>query len=227
MLIMSIMHPIQESLLALSKIENLAVLSLRQMAGKIGMKEEMPQKIKHHLQQLERKGFLSIDRNKGVMNCALTKPGWAKGLGEKSSALFAIPIIGTANCGPATIFAEENFQGFLRVSNRLLRRARPDHLFAIRADGSSMNAAEIDGRRLEDGDFAIVDGRAYDPKDRDAVLAIIDRKATIKRFVRDRANQQVVLMADSSFDYDPIYLHEDDDFSINGKVIAVIKKPKF
>ena len=58
------------------------------------------------------------------------------------------------------------------------------------------------------------------------VLAIIDGNATIKRFIDDRDNGQIVLKADSSFDYDPIYLHPDDDFQISGKIIAVIKKPK-
>jgi len=32
--------------------------------------------------------------------------------------------------------------------------------------------------------------------------------------------------ADSSFDYEPIYLHSNDDFSISGKIIQIIKKPK-
>jgi hypothetical protein len=34
----------------------------------------------------------------------------------------------------------------------------------------------------------------------------------------------VILKADSSYDYEPIYLHPDDDFFINGKAVAVIKK---
>src|SRR3990167_3424772 len=110
------MHLIQEKLLKLSKKENLARLSLRDMAQGIGMPEESPQKIKHHLLQLQKKGFLSIDRAKGVMEKADSKPTWAKGLLEAKSRLFSIPIIGTANCGPATIFAEQNFQGFLRIS---------------------------------------------------------------------------------------------------------------
>lgn len=50
-------------------------------------------------------------------------------------------------------------------------------------------------------------------------------KAAIKRFIDDRANGQVVLLADSFYDYEPIFLHEDDDFSISGKVVAVIKNP--
>jgi SOS-response transcriptional repressor LexA len=38
-----------------------------------------------------------------------------------------------------------------------VRRSKPTGLYAIKADGSSMNRAEIDGKRIEDGDFMIVD----------------------------------------------------------------------
>lgn len=220
------MHPIQERLLQLSKRENLAKLSLRDIARRIGLDRESPQKIKHHLQQLEKRGFLAIDRARGVMGRAASEPAWAKGLLESSARLFAIPILGTANCGPANFFAEENFQGFLRVSSRLVGRSQPKGLYAIKADGSSMNRADVNGRTIEDGDYVLVDGRAKSPRNRDIVVAIIDNKATIKRFIDDRPNGQVVLKADSSLDYEPIYLHPDDDFSISGKVVAVIKRPR-
>ena len=220
-------HPIQEKLLELSKKENLAKLSLRDMAKAIGMSKESPQKIKHHLLQLQKKGFLTIDRIKGVMDRSSSIPGWAKGLLSKAARLFSIPIVGTANCGPATIFAEQNFQGFLRVSSKLIGRSKPTGLYAIKTDGSSMNRAEIKEKRIEDGDYVIVDHKDKDVKNNDVVVTIIDNKATIKRFIDDRKqNNQIVLKADSSFDYEPIYLHPDDDFSISGKVIQVIKKPK-
>lgn len=220
------MHPIQGRILELSKKENLAKLSLREMARRIGMSSESPQKIKHHLLQLQKKGFLKIDRIKGVMNRTASVPGWATGLLDKASHLFSIPVIGTANCGPATIFAEQNFQGFLRISNKLVGRSKPVGLYAIKTDGSSMNRAEIDGRKIEDGDYVIVDSEDKNVVTGDVVLAIIDNKATIKRFIDDRKNRQVVLKADSSFDYEPIYLHPDDDFTISGKVISIIKRPR-
>src|SRR4051812_19221010 len=119
------MHPLQQQLLQLSKTENLAKLSLRQMAAAIGQPEESPQRIKHHLMQLQKKGFLQIDRSTGLMERAQNKPAWARGLLESAARLFAIPVIGTANCGPATIFAEENFEGFLRVSSKLIGRKSP------------------------------------------------------------------------------------------------------
>ena len=89
-----------------------------------------------------------------------------------------------------------------------------------------MNRAEVGGRAIEDGDYVVVDSKDKSIRTRDVVVAIIDDKATIKRFVDDRANGQLVLAADSSFDYEPIHLHPEDDFSISGKAIAVVKRAK-
>lgn len=219
------MHQIQEKLLTLSKTENLAALSLRGMAEAIGMPNESPQKIKHHLLQLQKKGFLTIDRHKQVMKKAGSEPARAKGLLDSASQLFSIPIIGTASCGPATIFAEQNFEGFLRVSSKLIGRKQPSGLYAIKAKGSSMNRAEVNGKRIEDGDYIIVNSNDTNVKTGDVVLAIIDEMATVKKLIDDRANGQIVLMAESSFDYQPIYLHVDDTFAISAKVIGVIKRP--
>lgn len=196
------------------------------MAAAIGMSKESPQKIKHHLLQLEKRGFVRIDRIKGIMDRASSTPGWAKGILEKAANLFSIPIVGSANCGPATIFAEQNFHGFLRVSNKLVGRQKPNGLYAVKADGTSMNRADIKGKNIEDGDYVIVDSEDKDVITGNVVLAIIDNKATIKRFIDDRENDQIVLKADSSYDYAPIHLHHSDDFSISGKVIGVIKNPK-
>jgi len=219
------MHVIQEALLGLSKKENLAQLSLREMARAIGMPKESPQKIKHHLLQLEKKNFLNINKAKGMMSRSVSGPAWAIGLLNKTSKLFSIPIIGTANAGPAEIFAEQNFQGFLRVSNRLVNRNKPEGLYAIRVSGFSMNLSSVNGKPIEDKDIVIVDSNDKAPSTGDVVLAIIDNKATIKKFIRDDKNEQIVLQAESSIDYEPIYIHANDDFSISGKVIGVIKKP--
>ncbi|MFZ0300881.1 MAG: S24 family peptidase [Candidatus Sulfotelmatobacter sp.] len=219
------MHIIQVKLLELSKSQNLARVSLREMARLIGLPRESPQKIKHHLLQLQKRGFLAIDRPKGLMERSSNSPAWATGLLDTGSRLFSVPIIGTANCGPATIFAEQNFQGFLRISGRLLGRSKPDGLYAIKADGTSMNRAEINGKKIEDGDYAIVDSRRIAAKNNDVVVAIFDDRATIKRFIDDRQNGQIVLRADSSFDYEPIYLHPSDDFMISGTVVDVVKRP--
>lgn len=221
--ILQLMHPIQQQLLELARTENLAKITLREMAAKIDVRDVSPQQIKHHLQQLQKKGLLAVNRSAGTTT-RQPRAAISRGLTSASTKLFSIPIVGTANCGPATLFAEQNFEGILRVSSRLIGRSRPGGLFALRADGASMNRAEISGRTIEDGDYVIVDSHDKSIRTNDVVVAIIDNKATIKRFIDDRVNGQFVLKADSSFDYEPIHLHPEDDFSINGKAIAVVKR---
>ncbi|MDO9231156.1 MAG: S24 family peptidase [bacterium] len=217
------MHSIQKTLLEFSKKHNLAQMTFREIAKGIGLPNESPQKIKHHLLQLEKKGFVKIDRVRGVMEKASMKPAWAKGILKKASRVFSIPIIGTASCGPATIFAKENFQGFLRVSGKLIDQSSPENLFAIEADGHSMNRAEIGGKKIESGDYVIIKKDESVPDNNEVVLVIVDNNGVIKRFIDDRKNGQVILKSDSTYDYEPIYLHPDDEFFINGKVVGIIK----
>ncbi|MEF3691710.1 MAG: S24 family peptidase [Candidatus Moraniibacteriota bacterium] len=217
------MHPIQQSLLEYSKEHNLAQMTFREIAKGIGLPNESPQKIKHHLFQLQKKGFVKVDRVKGVMEKTAMEPGWAKGMFEKTARVFSIPIIGTASCGPATIFAKENFTGFLRVSGKLIHQSSPTDLFAIQTDGHSMNQAEIKGKKIEDGDYVIIRKDESIPDNNEIVLVIVDNNAVIKRFIDDKKNGQVILKSDSSYNYEPIYLHPEDEFFVNGKVVGVIK----
>jgi SOS-response transcriptional repressor LexA len=217
---MYMMHATQQLLLETAKNYNLAKMTLREVALAIGMPEIAPQTVKHHLAQLEKKGFLKIDTLRGTTKRSI-KPSFKANV----SSILAIPIIGTANCGPASVFAEENFNGFLHVSARLVERVQAFGLFAIKADGSSMNRATVKGKKIEDGDYIVVDSEDKNASDNDIVLVIVDGKATVKRFIDDRAHGQIVLKADSSYDYAPMFLHPEDDFSINGKVIGIIKKP--
>jgi len=208
------MHTTQEKLLKLASDKNLGQLTLRGIGKLVG--ESYPQKIKHHLLQLQKKGLLRIDKGRSLIE-KITEGA------IKNTNLISIPILGTANCGPANTFAEENLEGYLRVSARLLKKKKG--IFAVKVDGPSMNKALINGKSIEDGDYAVIDGEAKDPKDKEVVLSIIDGMANIKRYRWDSKNKQIILMSDSTKEFPPIYIHEDDNFMINGKVVQVIKKP--
>lgn len=211
------MHAIQEKLLKLAETTNLSEMSLRQI-GRL-VEEPSAQKVKHHLLQLEKHGLLQMDRLAKVM--IKTRPGTLY-----RSSLMAVPILGTANCGPATAYAEQEAQGFLRVSGRLLTKKKD--VFAIRASGYSMNKANINGESVEDGDYVIVDPSYRAVRNGDYVLSIIDGMANIKRFFKDNANRRIILLSESSASIPPIFIHEQDldNYLVNGKVIQVIKKPK-
>jgi repressor LexA len=210
------MHKIQENILELVDKKNLGSMTLREIGELIG--EKFPQKIKHHMDQLQKKGLIKIDKKNNTVSRTSRGP-------IQNSKLLSIPIVGTANCGPATIFANENIEGYLRISKSILRKCQ--NIFAIRAQGLSMNKATVNGETIEDGDYLIVDSSQQSPADGDIVLSVIDDMANIKKYVWDEENNQIVLVSQSTKDIPPIYIHEDDSFMINGKVIQVIKKPRF
>jgi repressor LexA len=215
------LHPIQEKLLRLAQNRNISSLSLRELGGLVG--DRSPQKIKHHLGQLEKRGLLRIDRVKGTIE--RPKTGWIDGFLQDGKRLLRIPIVGAANCGPAEMLAEENVVGYLRVSNSLVKRQSNEGLFAVRADGFSMNQATVHGEHINDGDYLIIDGNDCSPHEGEVVLSVIDGAANIKRFHKDVAHNQIVLSSDSTEDFAPIYISADDDFFVNGKVIDVVKRP--
>lgn len=199
-------------------------MTLREIGALVG--ESSPQKVKHHMTQLQKKGLLKIDKAKGVVKKTMQE--WENAL-EGGSRILSIPILGAVNAGPAQIFAETNIEGFLKVSSALLNPAPRDAqtFLALKVVGPSMNRATIAGKRIEDGDYVIVDIADRNVKDGDIVLSIIDGMANIKRFRFDKENGHVVLMSESTKDFPPIFIHETDNFMINGKVVQVIKKPRF
>ena len=217
------MHKIQQQLLQVAQEKNLGRYTLREIGSFIG--ESSPQKIKHHLLQLQAKGLIKIDKVKGLIR--KTKQEWETMSGN--AKLLSIPIVGAGNAGPATIFAETNIEGFLKISSSLLAAPRKEvrRLFALKVVGHSMNRAKIKDKYIEDGDYVIVDADDRDVKNNDIVLSIIDGMANIKKFHIDRANQQVTLLSVSTKDFPPIYIHASDDFMVSGKVVQVIKTPRF
>ena len=193
-------------------------MSLREIGKLIGQANQ-PQKVKHHLLQLEKKGLLNINRSNRIV--VRTAPGLIH-----NSKLISVPILGSANCGTATIYADQNIEGYLRVSGKILSRKKD--VFAIKASGYSMNKANINGDSIEDGDYVVVDPKYRSVKNGDYVLSIVDGVANIKRFFKDTASKRIILLSESSASYSPIFIHFDDldRYLVNGKIIQVIKKPK-
>ena len=215
---LKIMHLIKEKLLKVSAKYDVGKMSLREIGKLIGQANQ-PQKIKHHLLQLEKNGLIALNRFAKIITP--TKPG-----SIRNTSLVAVPIFGSANCGPATIYAEQSAEGYLRISGRLLSRKKD--IFAIQASGYSMNKANINGESIEDGDYVVVDPSPRTLKNGDYVLAVIDNNATIKRYFRDDKNHRIMLLPESSASFSPVFIHfsEASNFLVNGRIIQVIKKPK-
>lgn len=212
------MHPIQQAILDLADKKNLKRLTLRDIGRIVTGEDQHPQAIQYHINRLLKAGLLREDKKRGVIERVSA--------GEKRMGFVSLPIVGAANCGPATIFAEESIEGYLQLSENLVPKNR-EKLFVLRAVGNSMNAADIKGKSIEDGDFVLIDGKAQTPnKFHPYVLSVIGGVANIKKFIRQK--NQIVLASESTEDFPPIYVHEDDalEFFINGLVLDVLKKPR-
>lgn len=211
------MHQTQRRLLELLDDYNLGEMSLREIGRLLG--EEHPQKVSHHLQQLEKRGLIVMNKSDSL----ITK---VKNFTPTASSLINVPIIGSANCGPAKLLAEENLTGYLKLSKSIVKYS---DIFAIKAEGDSMNKANINGKNIESGDYVLVNGKDKSINHGDYVLAVVDSAANIKRFYKEPGAEQIVLVSESESNYPPIYIHSDDysDFLINGKVVDVIKPVSF
>ncbi|MDP3962525.1 MAG: S24 family peptidase [bacterium] len=210
------MHHIQQQLLELSQKYDLRKMGLRQIGRLIGV--DHPQKVKFHLEKI---GLL--DDGKKTRASFMKSPMLSK---TRTRNMLSIPILGLANCGDATMLAEEHIEGILPVSRKLIPTDNVDNLFAVKAVGVSMNRADINGKTIEDGDYVIVDGEDKNAKTGDYVLSVISGLANIKRFTEDKIHRQVILQSESSSFFPPIHIHEDDldEYLVNGKVIEVIKQ---
>ncbi len=134
----------------------------------------------------------------------------------------SVPIVGAANCGPANIFADEHIEGYLKLPRNILPKV--PGFFVIRAEGDSMNRADIKGKHIDDGDLVLIDGNDRTPLNGDYVLSIINGFANIKRFkIEEKTGQPVLISESKNPKHKPIFLHPDDEFMINGKVVSIVK----
>lgn len=162
-----------------------------------------------YLKALEHKGLIARTSDRGI-----------RLVDQNDRSFIDVPILGTANAGSPTFFAEENVQGTLKVSKRLIH---DDSIFAIKVNGTSMNQSKVNGKQISDGDFVLVnpDYKAY--SDNDKVLVVIDGLATIKTF--KKIDDQTIGLFPESTDtaHQPIYLTPEDNFIVNGKIVDVFK----
>lgn len=214
------MHPTQQALLSLVSEKNLGLLTLRQIAELIS-KDTHPQLVKHHLEQLRKKGLIRIDGHKNIIEKV------KHGVTKNKIGMVCIPILGTADCGPATSIPQNSIEGYLQLSESILKK-KGKNIFALRAKGTSMNRADILGNNIEDGDYVLIDGNARTPSNNSYILSIIDGMANIKKFVLNQKDNQIILLSESARELPPIYINAEDEYSymVNGTVSQVIKSPK-
>ena len=148
--------------------ENRFPPTIREIAGFFGVS---PKSAHDHVRAMEKKGFLGFSKHHSRTIEVFAEAG------VREEGQRRIPVVGTVAAGNP-IFADENLEGYLYVSEKLLKNGE---YFALRVKGESMTEAGI-----FDGDMAIIsrDNHAHDG---DIVVALLnDENATLKRLYTEK-----------------------------------------
>ena len=209
------MNETMREVLEFHRKNDIREVGIRETARRLNITN--PQTVLYYLKKIEKQGWLYFDPK-------TKKREPAKNKAFTVDKYFNIPVVGSANCGPAMELALEDIQAFLKISKKLMDRSTPDGLIAVKAVGESLNKAKLKGGSIENGDYVIVDCRKQ-PKNGDYVLSVIDGAANFKRFFKDK--EEIRLVSESTSDIPPIVLHEEDvntsGYMVNGVVVRVVK----
>jgi len=156
----------------------------------------------YHLRRLELLGLISRTKN-------------SRGITLKELISFSrIPILGVANAGYPLAAAKEEALGEICLDNRIAKNSNKQRIY---------NPGMSTYSTLENGSYAIVDKTA-NYGEGDVVLAVIDEAATIK--VLKYSDNYILLMPNSTNPiHNPIYIMDNEELFINGKVIYSLENP--
>jgi SOS-response transcriptional repressor LexA len=215
------MHETQTRMLELAASRDITNMRLADLARLLDISSL--QKVKHHRDQLIKGGLL--EESDKTKNIRIIKNVL------NNSDLISVPILGSANAGPASIYSDWVVEGYIQISSALLPAKTPrEKLFALKVVGDSMNNAQVNGKyKIEDKDYVIADARPFTPKNGDYVVTYFSgHKANIKRFYRTEDSDQIALLSESTKDYSPIIVSKEDSLEnlTQAKIVTVAKTPK-
>jgi len=144
------------------------------------------------------------------------KQGRRSASSERQTETVLVPHLGTIAAGVLT-FAEQRIEGWFHIPKDLMKAGDGDWC-VLRVGGNSMNLAEVDHKRIEDGDFLLV-RRQDEPEPGKIVVAEFEGEVVLKRFVNTAAG--AVLRAESTGPYPDIAI--EPGFRVQGVVLANLK----
>ena len=173
--------------------------TIREIAGNYGISVKGAH---DHVKALEKKGHIHCDLGRSRAIEILEETG-------QEAAYEEVPLIGHVAAG-APLFAEENYDGTIRVP---VEHLKPGRHFALKVQGDSMQGAGI-----LDGDTAIF-LQIEAAENGDIIVAVInDEAVTLKRFFREK--NRIKLKAENPV-YPPIYTQ---NVRVLGRLSCIIRQ---
>ena len=159
------------------------------------------------------KKYLDILERKGLIRKTARSSRAIELIGREfpTSPGRSIPLIGCIQAG-SPLLAVENIERHINIDPSI---ARTDGMFFLRVQGDSMIEAQI-----KPGDLALVRPQKQLEQGDVAVIRVGD-EATLKYFFKE---ENRIRLQPANTAYDPIYLYEDDDMEVIGKVAGILRE---
>lgn len=197
------LHPTQERLLKLLK-ENLTdPLTVRELQTELGLSS--PSVVQHHIQQLEKRGYLRRTPGNPHDYQILAD--------EPEKKITYINLYGLAHCGPRGSILDGNPLDRIPIATRLLGFSSKD-AFMVRAKGDSMKP------KINDRDLVIAK-KTHDWVSGNIVVCVNNEVAIIKKVIEETNN---IILRSLNEKYDPFVAS--DDFRVEGIVKGIISYPR-
>ena len=198
------LHPTQEKLMDVLKspggdLESDS-MSLREMAERIGVSS--PNTVSHHIEQLEKKGYLFRDKVTKQINL----------LKSPVKDIVFLNVYGMAECGPGGYFVEDNILDRVPLPSKTFKVTPTS--FLVEAVGDSMIPM------IEEGDLVLAD-KTNSAQNGDLVVVIHNGTAKIKKFFKEAKS---VILQSINPAYPPLSAYIDDDLEIAGVVTGIVRK---
>lgn len=191
------LHTVQEKLLQILKRTVTDPLTIREMQIEMGISS--PSVVYHHIQQLEKKGYLR--RN------PVNPKDYQILADTPDKKITYLNLYGLATCGPDGSILNDDPIDRIPISSKILGFPSSD-AFMVKAKGNSMTP------KINDGDLVIA-RKAKDAENGSMVVCINDGKALIKKIQKGK---EVILISTNS-DYKSFVAAK--DFRIEGLVRGI------
>lgn len=207
-----ILHDNQKKILDLLKKNggNFSGMTLRDVGEKTGIGRRA-QIVAHHLNQLEKRGYIRRDFSNRSHFEILDNP---------ISQVSYINLYGMAECGPDGFFGEDKVVDKIPLPTRTLGITSPDDFFLVTARGRSMEP------QIKEGDLVLA--RRQDDVDSGSIAVVVHNDIPkIKKVVKNEiAGSFVYNLVSSNSDFkDETIGDESESLRILGVVKSIIRTP--
>lgn len=194
------LHPTQQKLLELLKINEDDPLTVRQLQSELNISS--PSVVQHHILQLEKRGYLR--RNP-------YNPRDYQVLADAPDRKIAyLNLYGLAQCGPNGSLLDGNPIDRIAVSTKMIGFPSQD-AFLVKARGDSMSP------KINSGDI-IIARKTHDVDSGSIAVCVNDGKAIVKKVQKEKGQR---ILSSTNTKYPP-FMASKDDFRIEGEVKGII-----